>query len=74
MISKDKARKGRPDGVFTLLNGRYILAEYTTLASGRPTKFFSKLKDDVEGGQDFERLGLTPDRVNQHIFSNLVRQ
>jgi len=66
-IGKDKTRPGRPDAFFTLPNGQYILVEHTTLDDDRRGLFFDKLKNDLEGCLNFERLGIKPDQVDRIV-------
>jgi hypothetical protein len=45
---KQKTSKGRPDALFSLSNGKYIFAEYTTTDGTNKPKFFKKLEKDLK--------------------------
>ncbi len=56
VIGSDKVRKGTPDTLVPLPNGKYVFAEHTT----QQTDLYEKLNSDLNKCFDFEKLRLEP--------------
>ncbi len=64
VIGSDKVRKGTPDTLITLLNGKYIFAEHTTQKEG----VFKKLEEDLKKCFDAQKTGISVSKIEEVVF------
>ena len=64
VIGSDKVRKGTPDTLVSLPNGKYIFAEHTT----QKEDLYDKLKDDLDKCFDEKRTGVPVEKIQELIF------
>ena len=64
VIGADKVRKGTPDNLITLPNGKYAFAEYTTQQSG----LYIKLMDDLTKCFDEKKTGILISKIAEVAF------
>lgn len=60
----EKVRKGTPDSLFTLPNGRYVFAEYTT----QQNRLRGKLLKDLNQCLDEERTGVPVSQIDHVVL------
>jgi len=71
VIGTNKVRKGTPDTLVTLPNGKYVFAEHTTQQSG----VYGKFKDDLEKCFNEAKTGIPVEKIEEVVFcytSNLA--
>jgi hypothetical protein len=64
VIGSNKARKGTPDTLIPLPNGRYIFAEYST----QETDLFGKFDRDLEKCFNFEKTGIPVAKIQEIVL------
>jgi hypothetical protein len=64
VIGADKVRKGTPDSLVTLSDGKYVFAEYTTQKNGVGNKF----KDDLHKCLDEKKTGIPVNKIKEVVF------
>lgn len=64
VVGANKTRKGRPDTLIPLDNGKYVFAEYTT----QQERVFEKLKDDLLGCFDEQDTGIPVEKIQTIVF------
>ncbi|MEG4023917.1 nSTAND3 domain-containing NTPase [Microcoleus sp. S13C4] len=64
VIGADKVRKGTPDTLMPLPNGKYVFAEYTTQQSG----IYEKLKKDLDKCFDEEKTGIAVEKIDEVVI------
>jgi ABC-type polysaccharide/polyol phosphate transport system ATPase subunit len=64
VIGSDKVRKGTPDTLITLSNGKYIFAEYTTQKTG----VYAKFKEDLNKCFDEQKTGISVSKIEEVVF------
>lgn len=64
VIGRDKVKKGTPDTLVPLPNGKYVFAEYTTQQTG----VYGKLKDDLDKCFDESKTGVSIDDIAEVVF------
>ena len=69
-IGQSKTIKGSPDTIFTLPTGM-VFIEYTTQSSSSKSKFFNKLKNDIESCLNEQKTNIPTDKIREIvIFAN----
>jgi hypothetical protein len=74
VVGSNKVRKGTPDTLITLPNGKYVFAEHTTAPGD---KIYGKLKSDLRKCLDEAKTGVPVRKIEEVIFchtSNLSAQ
>ena len=74
VVGSNKVRKGTPDTLITLANGKYVFAEYTTAPRD---KLYGKLKSDLRKCMDEAKTGVPVRKIEEVVFchtSNLTAQ
>ncbi len=72
VIGANKVKRGTPDTLITLPNGRYVFAEHTTT---KEDEIYRKLKSDLEKCFDVSRTGIPIGKIEEVVFchtSNLL--
>jgi len=64
VIEADKVRKGTPDSLVTLSDGKYVFAEYTTQKDGVGNKF----KNDLCKCLDEKKTGIPVNKIKEVVF------
>jgi hypothetical protein len=64
VIGADKVRKGTPDTLVLLPNGKYVFAEHTTQQSG----IYEKLKKDLDKCFDEEKTGIAVEKIDEVVI------
>jgi hypothetical protein len=64
VIGKNKTKIGTPDTLITLLNGKYVFAEYTTQES----KVFKKFSDDIDKCLNTDKTGIATDKIEEIVL------
>ena len=64
VVGSNKVRKGTPDTLVPLPNGKYVFAEYTT----QKTEVFGKFKDDLKNCFDEQKTGIPLDKIQEIVF------
>jgi Cdc6-like AAA superfamily ATPase len=64
VIGTDKVRKGTPDTLIPLPNGKYVFAEHTTQQSG----LNNKLEDDLANCFDEKKTGIPISKIAEVVF------
>jgi len=64
VVGADKVKKGTPDCLFALANGRYVFAEHTTQKSG----LFAKMSADLAKCFDEDKTGIPIEKIERVIF------
>lgn len=64
VIGADKVRKGTPDSLVTLPNGKYVFAEYTT----QQEKLYEKLKSDLDKCFDEVKTGISVVKIEEIVL------
>lgn len=64
VIGADKVRKGTPDSLCTLPNGKYAFFEYTTQQSN----LFKKIIEDLEKCFDKGKTGIAVDLIDEVVY------
>lgn len=66
VIGSNKVKKGTPDTLVTLPNGKYVFAEYTTQQKG----LYGKMVGDLDKCFDESKTGIPVEKIEQVIFCN----
>lgn len=70
MIGKDKTKKGSPDTIFVLPEGK-VMIEYTTQSSSSKVSFLQKLKSDIDSCLDYDKTRVPIEEICEIvIFTN----
>ncbi len=64
VIGSNKVRKGTPDSLISLPNGKFIFSEYTS----QEEKVYKKLKGDLERGFDVNKTGVPIEKIQEVVF------
>ena len=64
VIGADKVRKGTPDTLVPLPNGKYVFAEYTTQEGG----IYEKLKKDLDKCFDEAKTGIAVEKIDEVVI------
>lgn len=64
VIGADKVRKGTPDTLVLLPNGKYVFAEYTTQQGG----IYEKLKKDLDKCFDEAKTGIAVEKIDEVVI------
>ncbi|QZN75736.1 MULTISPECIES: hypothetical protein [unclassified Paenibacillus] len=64
VIGADKVRKGTPDSLCTLPNGKYVFFEYTTQKSN----LYKKIIDDLEKCFNRAKTGIAVDLIEEVVY------
>jgi hypothetical protein len=64
VIGADKVRRGTPDTLISLPNGKYIFAEHTTQQEG----LYGKIRADLEKCFDEARTGISVGQIEEVVF------
>lgn len=67
MDATNRVKKGTPDSLFILENGRYVCAEYSV----QDERLFNKLQNDVLKCLDEEKTGIPNERIDEIIICYL---
>ncbi|MBA2605842.1 MAG: hypothetical protein H0U96_03105 [Acidobacteria bacterium] len=65
VVGEEKTRKGTPDTLITLNNGKYIFIEYTAQQTGR----LRKLSNDLKSCFDEKKTGIPLSKVEKIILA-----
>ena len=65
VIGADKVRKGTPDTLVILPNGKYAFAEYTTT---KQDKIYEKLKKDLDKCFDEAKTGIAVEKIDEVVI------
>lgn len=65
---KQKTVKGTPDTFFKLVNGKYVLVEYTTKEKNNKNAFLKKIKADIEKCLDQKSTGIKISNIQKIIY------
>jgi hypothetical protein len=64
VIGSDKVRKGTPDTLIPLPNGKYVFAEYTTQEKG----LYAKFKSDLDKCFDETKTGVLVKKIEEIVL------
>lgn len=64
VIGADKVRKGTPDTLVLLPNGKYAFAEYTT----QQDRIYEKLKKDIDKCFDEAKTGIAVEKIDEVVI------
>jgi hypothetical protein len=64
VIGADKVRKGTPDTLVPLPNGKYVFAEYTT----QQDKIYEKLNSDLDKCFDEAKTGIAVEKIDEVVI------
>ena len=64
LIGSDKVKKGTPDTLVSLPNGKYVFAEHTT----QQDKVYGKLKSDLENCLDEAKTEIPVEKIEEMVF------
>lgn len=64
VVGSNKVRKGTPDTLFLLPDGKYVFAEYTT----QKTNVLGKCKDDLKKCFDEKKTGIPVDKIQEIVL------
>jgi hypothetical protein len=64
VIGSDKVKKGTPDTLVPLPNGKYVFAEHTT----QQTDLYEKLNSDLEKCFNEEKTGIPVQKIEEVVF------
>ena len=64
VIGADKVRKGTPDTLVLLPNGKYVFAEHTTQQDG----IYEKLKKDLDKCFDEAKTGIAVEKIDEVVI------
>jgi hypothetical protein len=65
VIGANKVRKGTPDTLIALSNGKYVFAEHTTAPEAR---VYGKLKGDLDKCLDVSKTGVPIQKIEEVVF------
>lgn len=65
VIGADKVRKGTPDTLIVLSNGKYVFAEHTTTSED---KLYGKLESDLKKCFDEAKTGVPTRKIQEVVF------
>lgn len=68
VIGADKVRKGTPDTLVPLPNGKYIFAEHTTESDKKKGGVFQKFKSDIDKCLDEEKTGISVSKIQEIVL------
>ena len=68
VIGSDKVRKGTPDTLISLKNGKYVFAEYTTQQTG----LFNKIEEDIKKCLDEDKTGIKVKLISEIVYCHLT--